>query len=66
MKKGPPSPSRDLSTILQTLESVSNFFDSKNSMGNKVWDISEKNILIPGRLSVIHLSSKDTTVFGAI
>ena len=52
--------------ILQTLESVSNFFDSKDSMGNKVWDISEKNILIPGRLSVIDLSSKDTTVFGAV
>jgi DNA helicase HerA-like ATPase len=49
--------------IMQTLESVSNFFDSQE---NKAWAISETNILIPGKLSVIDLSSKDTTVFGAV
>jgi DNA helicase HerA-like ATPase len=49
--------------ILQSLESVSNFFDSKE---NKSWAISETNILIPGKLSVIDLSSKDTTIFGAV
>lgn len=49
--------------IMQTLESVSNFFDSKES---KAWAISESNILIPGKLSVIDLSSKDTTIFGAV
>lgn len=49
--------------IMQTLESVSNFFDSKD---NKVWPIDETNILKPGKLSVIDLSSKETTIFGAV
>jgi len=49
--------------ILRSLESASTFFDSPS---DECVAIREDNIMIPGKLSVIDLSSKDTVVFGAV
>jgi len=49
--------------ILRSLEAASSFFDSPEE---DCVAISEKNILVQNKLSVIDLSSKDTIVFGSV
>jgi hypothetical protein len=49
--------------ILRSLESASYFFDSQEE---DCLAIREDNIMVPGKLSVIDLSYKDTTIFGAV
>ncbi len=48
--------------ILRSLESASAFFDSPG----ECLPIRPENILVPGKLSVIDLSNKNTMTFGAI
>lgn len=52
-----------IAAILRSLEAATMYFDHTES--NCV-AIREENIMIPGKLSVIDLSNKDTIVFGAI
>lgn len=49
--------------ILRSLESAIDFFDSKEG---DCLAIREENLMVPGKLSVIDLSNKDTLVFGAV
>jgi hypothetical protein len=49
--------------ILRSLESASYFFDSQEE---GCLAIREENIMVPGKLSVIDLSNKDTIIFGAV
>jgi len=49
--------------ILRSLESAADFFDSQEL---DCLAIREDHTLVPGKLSVIDLSNKDTVVFGAV
>jgi Cdc6-like AAA superfamily ATPase len=49
--------------ILRSLESASSYFDSQE--GDCI-PIREEHIMVPGKLSVIDLSNKDTMIFGAV
>lgn len=49
--------------ILRSLESASEFFDSQEP---DCIPIREEHIMVPGKLSVIDLSNKDTLIFGAV
>jgi DNA helicase HerA-like ATPase len=49
--------------ILRSLESATDFFDSQDA---NCLAIREDNIMVPGKLSVIDLSNKDTIIFGAV
>jgi len=49
--------------ILRSLESASYFFDSQEE---GCLAIREENIMVPGKLSVIDLSNRDTIIFGAV
>jgi hypothetical protein len=49
--------------IFRSLESAIDFFDTRE--GNCL-AIREEHIMVPGKLSVIDLSNKNTTVFGAV
>ena len=49
--------------ILRSLESASYFFDSQEE---GCLAIREDHIMVPGKLSVIDLSNKDTIIFGAV
>jgi len=48
--------------ILRSLENASAFFDRQE----ECVAITEKNIMVEGKLSVIDLSNKNTTIFGAV
>jgi len=49
--------------ILRSLESAIDFFDSQE---RDCLAIREDHIMVPGKLSVIDLSNKDTIIFGAV
>lgn len=49
--------------ILRSLESAIDFFDRQEG---DCLAIREENIMVPGKLSVIDLSNKDTLIFGAV
>jgi len=49
--------------ILRSLESAIDFFDNQDA---NCLAIREDNIMVPGKLSVIDLSNKDTIIFGAV
>jgi len=49
--------------ILRSLESAIDFFDSQEA---DCLAIREDHIMVPGKLSVIDLSNKDTIIFGAV
>ncbi len=49
--------------ILRSLESAIDYFDSQET---DCLAIREDNIMIPGKLSVIDLSNKDTIIFGTV
>jgi DNA helicase HerA-like ATPase len=49
--------------ILRSLESAIDFFDSQEG---DCLAIREDHIMVPGKLSVIDLSNKDTIIFGAV
>jgi DNA helicase HerA-like ATPase len=49
--------------ILRSLESAIDFFDSQDS---DCVAIRQDHIMVPGKLSVIDLSNKDTVIFGAV
>lgn len=51
------------SAILRSLESAIDFFDSEEA---DCLAIREDHIMVPGKLSVIDLSNKDTIIFGAV
>jgi Cdc6-like AAA superfamily ATPase len=51
------------SAILRSLESAIDFFDSQEA---NCLAIREDHIMVSGKLSVIDLSNKDTTIFGAV
>jgi hypothetical protein len=51
-----------IDAILRSLETASSFFDRQE----ECVAISEKNILVSGKLTVIDLSSKNTPIFGAV
>ena len=51
------------SAILRSLESAIDFFDSQEA---ECLAIREDHIMVPGKLSVIDLSNKDTIIFGAV
>lgn len=51
------------SAILRSLESAIDFFDSQEA---DCLAIREDHIMVPSKLSVIDLSNKDTTIFGAV
>ncbi len=52
-----------VSAILRSLEAATGYFDHTD---DNCVAIREESIMVPGKLSVIDLSNKDTIVFGAI
>ncbi|MGA2681709.1 MAG: ATP-binding protein [Candidatus Bathyarchaeia archaeon] len=49
--------------ILRSLDSARDYFDNQEA---DCLAIKEDNIMVPSKLSVIDLSNKDTTIFGAV
>jgi len=62
-ESGTPLHPSTYAAILRSLESAIDFFDSQEG---ECLAIREDHIMVPGKLSVIDLSNRDTIIFGAV